>query len=202
MGEVEMVLSLSNTYHRTNSGRSQEETAREIEFIVQEGNRTGTEMGIALANAWHCVYEGDTPLDVVISWIDRLQAWRPPYVLLADTTGFARPQHVAALVRTACHAFPDLTFGVHLHVLEERDDGVIKAAAALENGASFIDTSLLDIGGSPFAPGVGTNLGSRAVAEAGMFDLDLAGLSFAESLLASAIIRAGGRATNLRPYPK
>lgn len=190
VGQVEMVLSLSAKYHQNNSGRSHEETATSIERIGQERSATGIELGIALANAWHCVYEGDTPQGVVLSWIERLRVWRPRYLLLADTTGFADADQVAALVRVVHREYPDLLLGVHLHVLQERHDSVAKAAAALDAGAHFLDASLLHIGGTPFAPGVGANLNSREVVAAGLFKLSVAQLSRAEERLLSAIHRA------------
>jgi len=177
---LELVLALSPSYHRKNSGRSQEETMDEYEVIFARARDEAVHVGVGLANAWHCTFEGATPEARVLAWGDRLYARGVRDIGLADTTGGAYPEDVEALVRKARAAWPEAVLRVHLH---DAGRGVANARAALEAGADGLDVALHGIGGSPFAGEVGGNLDAMELVEAGIADLDAGALDAAWSAL-------------------
>ena len=158
---VELVLALSATYHRKNSGRSREETLAEFETLIGRAERDGVHVGIGLANVWHCSYEGYLAPEVALDWGERFYALGVRDIGLADTTGAARTEDVRSLVERARRAWPDAFLRVHLH---DAGRGVANAAAALEAGADALDATLGGVGGSPFAGEVGGNLDLLKVA--------------------------------------
>jgi hydroxymethylglutaryl-CoA lyase len=166
---VELVLALSETYHRKNSGRSREATLHDFEPLIGRAARDGVHVGIGLANVWHCTYEGFLAPEVALDWGERFYALGVRDIGLADTTGAARTEDVRALVERARRAWPDAFLRVHLH---DAGRGVANAAAALEAGADALDATLGGVGGSPFAGEVGGNLDLLAVASWASGNLD------------------------------
>lgn len=170
---LELVLALSATYHRKNSGRSQEETMSEYQTLIGRAKDDGVHVGIGLANVWHCTFEGAMPPDRVLAWGDRFYALGLRDFGLADTTGGAQPREVGAVVRRAREAWPDAFLRVHLH---DAGRGVDNARAAVDAGADSLDVTLHGVGGSPFAGEVGGNLDARKLVDAGLADIDAAAL--------------------------
>ncbi|MEJ2288480.1 MAG: hypothetical protein P8Y02_07515 [Deinococcales bacterium] len=171
---VELVLALSATYHRKNSGRSREETLAEFETLIRRAERDGVHVGVGLANVWHCTYEGFLAPEVALDWGERFHMLGVRDIGLADTTGAARTEDVCSLVERARRAWPDAFLRVHLH---DAGSGVASAAAELEAGADALDATLGGVGGSPFAGEVGGNLDLLKVASWASTGLDGAALA-------------------------
>jgi hydroxymethylglutaryl-CoA lyase len=177
---LEMVLAISTTYHRNNSGRAREETWAEIAEMAPEANASGVYLAIVLSNAWHCHFEGETPRKILLHWADRVAKLEVPEVGLADTTGAAQPEEVYRRVHAVRNAFPHLFVRVHLH---EGGAGLDNLRAALDAGADGFDAAVLGLGGSPFAGEMVGNLDHRRLCEDGLVDLDLDRLGRAEEML-------------------
>lgn len=177
---LEMVLALSATYHQRNSGRSREETWAELTTMAAGAKVEGVYLAVVLANTWSCHFEGETPIDTLLQWVERVAGLGVPELGVADTTGSAQPEEVYSRVRVVRDAFPDFFLRVHLH---EGGRGVENAKAALDAGAEALDAALLGLGGSPFAGEFVANLDLRHLHDAGLVALDPPGLHEAEMLL-------------------
>lgn len=177
---LEMVLAISATYHQRNSGRSREETWTELTTMAAEAKAAGVYLGVVLANTWSCHFEGETPIETLLQWVERVAGLGVSELGVADTTGSAQPEEVYSRVRLVREAFPDFFLRVHLH---EGGRGVENAKAALDAGAEALDAALLGLGGSPFAGEFVANLDLRSLHDAGLVKLDLQGLHKAEMLL-------------------
>lgn len=110
-----------------------------------------------LSTAFGCTLEGDVPADKVVRLAESLMAAGCDEVGLADTTGYANPAQVRALVKRVKAAVGDEHLsGVHLH--NTRGLGLANVLAALEVGITTFDSSLAGLGGCPFAPGASGNI--------------------------------------------
>lgn len=165
---LEMVLALSATYSRNNSGRSREVTWAELTRMAAEATAEGVYLAVVFANSWHCHFEGETPIDTLLYWAEQVAALGVPELGLADTTGAARPDDVYRRVRAVRDRFPHFFLRTHLH---EGGVGVENARAVLDAGADGVDAALLGLGGSPFAGEVVGNLDLRRLYEAGLVEL-------------------------------
>ena len=152
---VDAVASLSETYNRKNANRSSEDSIREIEIMLEESKRDGVTLGVALANCFHCFFEGQMLVEQVLPAVRRLAMAGAETVWICDTTGHAYPEQVNILVRR-CLDEGVGEIGLHVHDTEGR--GIENALAAVEAGVRRFDAALGGIGGSPFTPGVGGNL--------------------------------------------
>lgn len=160
-----------------------------FEVVIERARADGTHVGIGLANAWHCTFEGPTPAARVLRWGERFYALGVRDIGLADTTGGARPDDVATLVASARAAWPEALLRVHLH---DAGHGLDNARAAVDAGADGLDAALHGIGGSPFAGETGGNLDVMLLVEAGIAALDVEALQQAWRALAGWIGREDG----------
>ncbi len=125
----------------------------------------------SVSTAFGCTLEGVVPLAKVVELAEALIAAGCDEVGLSDTTGYANPAQVKALVR-AVHAAigADCLTGLHLH--NTRGLGLANVLAGLDVGITTFDSSLGGLGGCPFAPGASGNI----VTEDLVFMLEAMGL--------------------------
>src|SRR5215831_8716505 len=70
-GEVEVVVSASDTHNRRNVNRSTEESLDEIAVVIDEAHQRGATCQVIVATAWGCPYEGDVPTERVVAVASR-----------------------------------------------------------------------------------------------------------------------------------
>lgn len=185
---VDAVMSVSTAYNTKNAHRTPEESTAEIDQMLERG---GPDLGVCVANCFHCFTEGAIPPEKPLAMVEHFARRGARFLWLADTTGHAYPDQVKALMLAAAEYGVEL--GLHLHDTEGR--AVDNALAAYEAGVRRFDVALGGLGGSPFTPGVGGNLGLEkahaAFTAAGISTgLDTALLAAANQRLADAIVAA------------
>jgi hydroxymethylglutaryl-CoA lyase len=113
----------------------------------------------SIATAFHCPFEGRTPLERVLWIIEELVGMGIRRVNLADTDGAANPLQVWQTITAVKGRFPEVTWSLHLH--NTRDMGLANALAGLQAGITQFDSSLGGIGGCPFVPGATGNISTE-----------------------------------------
>jgi hydroxymethylglutaryl-CoA lyase len=109
---------------------------------------------VALGMALWCPYAGVIPDDDVVILVRRLSAGGIRNFYLAGSMGLEDPQHVSRLFRFLCAHFRDCSFGFHVHNLS--GNAPANVLAALDAGASWIESAVCGIGGGIAMPsGVG-----------------------------------------------
>jgi len=104
-----------------------------------------------------CTLEGAIPDAQVARLAEALMAAGCDEVGLADTTGYADPAAVRAIVKLVRGVVGDAALtGIHLH--NTRGLGLANVLAALDAGLTTFDSSLGGLGGCPFAPGASGNI--------------------------------------------
>jgi len=161
--EIEAVVSVSETYNGKNAHRTTRQSLDEIRTMARRAVEVGCTITVALANCYHCVFEGRMEPEKVLTIVDELDRYGIAQIGLCDTTGHATPDQVYDLSKQARASFPEVSFGAHLH--DTRGRGMANAIAALMTGISWFDAALAGLGGSPFAPGMGGNLSLETLAD-------------------------------------
>jgi hydroxymethylglutaryl-CoA lyase len=111
----------------------------------------------SLSTAFGCTIEGAVPQSKVVELAEALMAAGCDEVGLADTTGYADPASVKAMVAAIWSAIgEDALTGIHLH--NTRGLGLANALAAYDAGLRTFDSSMGGVGGCPFAPGASGNI--------------------------------------------
>jgi len=149
-------LTASEIFVKRNTNRSIDETFQEIPDWIARYRAAGvTPDSASIMAAFGCNFEGDIPPARVVGLIERLDKLliahgsRLKSVSLADTMGWANPQHIKRLVGLIRDKWPDLVLKLHLH--DTRGTAIANAVAAMEMGVCEFDGSIAGLGGCPFA---------------------------------------------------
>jgi len=159
--DVRTVVAASSTMNRKNFNCDIEETLGEISHIAHRAQAEGVRLGVIIATAFGCPYEGYVPADRVLHLLEQLAGLGVQEIVLADTTGMAVPLQVAWLCEKALRAVDgfQVWLGIHLH--NTRNAGYANAFAAWQAGLTLFDASLGGIGGCPFAPRATGNIATE-----------------------------------------
>lgn len=151
-----LVLSASAKFLKRNQNRTPDEQLAGQHAILEMYEELGVpvERGGIMA-AFGCNFEGDIPVDRVVSLVQTLLDVADEHgaalktVSLADTMAWATPQSIKRMVGTVRDRFPDLELSLHLH--DTRGMGVANAYAGMEMGVARYDACVAGLGGCPFA---------------------------------------------------
>jgi hydroxymethylglutaryl-CoA lyase len=208
--ELEVVVSASDTHNRKNVGRSTEESLDDIAKIIDLAHGQGVTCQVIVSTAWGCPYEGDVPVERVVSVASRAVRDGADSASFGDTTGMATPTRVTRLVGEFRTANPETALNLHFH--NTRGTGLANVLAALQLGVADFDASVGGLGGCPYAPGATGNIASEElvhmVEDMGVatgVDLDalIEVAARAEQMvghtLPSQVLRAGPRSRTISP---
>jgi isopropylmalate/homocitrate/citramalate synthase len=139
-------------FSRRNANASVEEALATLEQL--SGERP---LSVSVSVAFGCPFEGAVDPGRVLEIAERAAATGAEEVILADTIGVAVPRQVKPLVAESAKRFPRV--GAHFH--NTRNTGFANAYAALEAGATVLESSVGGLGGCPFAPGATGNVATE-----------------------------------------
>lgn len=146
--EVHVSFAASETFQQRNAGGSVEQGLTATLAVVAAAHEDDRRVSVTISTAFGCPFEGRVDEGRVAELLARVVAAGADEILVADTIGVAVPTQTRRLVERAS-AFGPPT-GVHLH--DTRNTAVACAWAAVEAGATVLDSSVGGIGGCPFAP--------------------------------------------------
>ena len=159
--ELHLIASASESHNRANLNRSVQESlaqaAEVCSFVLSQHPQV--QMVASIATAFHCPFEGCTPIEQVFWMIEAFIGMGISHINLADTDGAAHPLQVWQVATAVKTRFPAVTLSLHLH--NTRDMGLANALAGLQAGITRFDASLGGIGGCPFVPGATGNISTE-----------------------------------------
>ncbi|HEX3824117.1 MAG TPA: hydroxymethylglutaryl-CoA lyase [Mycobacteriales bacterium] len=158
-GEIEVVVSASDTHNRKNVNRSTEESLDETAELVTLAHDAGATVQVIVSTAWGCPYEGDVPTERVVAVADRAIRDGADAISFGDTTGMATPGRVIRLIGELRSAHPETALNLHFH--NTRGAGLANVLAAMELGVADFDASVGGLGGCPYAPGASGNVATE-----------------------------------------
>ena len=158
LDEVNYVVVASDTFGQRNQGATTEQCVQILRDIAQTSNGT-SRLGVTIAAAFGCPFEGEMPLDRLISVVKECMQSEPFEIALADTIGVATPADVTTRVDAVKQLFPDLPIRLHFH--NTRNTGIANAWAGVQAGATALDSSFGGVGGCPFAPNATGNIATE-----------------------------------------
>ncbi|MBO6636629.1 MAG: hydroxymethylglutaryl-CoA lyase [Roseitalea sp.] len=168
--EINFVVVTTDTFNQKNQGATTMETVGTWTEIA--GRASGVvSAGVTVAAAFGCPFEGEVPIDRLLRVVDAVAAGNPREIAIADTIGVATPRDVAERVGAVIKRFPDIPIRCHFH--NTRNTGFANAWAAIEAGATTLDSSFAGVGGCPFAPRATGNIATEDL----VYMLDRAGIT-------------------------
>ena len=143
LDEVRFAVAATESFSKRNANASVEEAVSAAEKVLARAREDGLRSTATISVAFGCPFEGRVDPETVVALSERLRG--ADEVVLADTIGVATPGQVRTLVERV-----GKPVGAHLH--NTRNTGFANAYAALEGGATTLDSSIGGLGGCPFAP--------------------------------------------------
>jgi hydroxymethylglutaryl-CoA lyase/(R)-citramalyl-CoA lyase len=147
LDRLNATLAATEEFNRRNGNASLEEAVARVQRILAEAQRPAT---VTISVAFGCPFEGRVDPGAVADLAARFDEAE---VVLADTIGVAAPREVQSLVERTGAA------GFHGH--NTRNTGYANALAALEAGATVLDSSVGGLGGCPYAPRASGNVATE-----------------------------------------
>jgi hydroxymethylglutaryl-CoA lyase len=159
--KITLPLSCSETHSLANLRRTHEQVLAEAkaigDLIASLPPERRPHFEGSLSTVFGCTLEGPIADAQVARLAEALMAAGCDEVGLADTTGYADPRAVRAIVTLVRGVVGDAALtGIHLH--NTRGLGLANVLAALDAGLTTFDSSLGGLGGCPFAPGASGNI--------------------------------------------
>ena len=158
LDEANFVVVASDTFSRRNQGVDTDAGIAAFAEVAREARGT-LPLGLVVAAAFGCPFEGEMPLGRLLDVVERCMEHDPFELGLADTIGVATPRDVAERVGAVRDAFPEVPIRLHLH--DTRNTGIANAWAGVEAGVATLDASLGGVGGCPFAPNATGNIATE-----------------------------------------
>ena len=150
LDRVNVTLGATESFNQRNGNASLDEAVARVERILAEASVPAT---VTISVAFGCPFEGRVDAGRVAELAGRFEGTE---VVLADTIGVAVPHEVRELfTRTGAAGF---------HGHNTRNTGYANALAALEAGASLLDSSVGGLGGCPYAPRATGNIATEDLA--------------------------------------
>ena len=150
--EVRFAVAATESFSKRNANASVEEAVSAAEKVLTRAREDGVRSTATISVAFGCPFEGLVDPETVVALAERLRGANE--VVLADTIGVATPGQVRALVERV-----GKPVGAHLH--NTRNTGFANAYAALEGGATTLDSSIGGLRGCPFAPRATGNIATE-----------------------------------------
>ena len=157
--EICMVVPASDTFGARNQGQRIDESVDVGLEVLADARRAGLKTTATIAVAFGCPFEGEVPIERVVSVALRLAAAQPDEIALADTIGVGVPSQVCDAFAALRAALPDMRLRAHFH--NTRNTGIANAFAALSCDVATLDASIGGIGGCPFAPNASGNIATE-----------------------------------------
>ena len=147
LDRVNATLGATEEFNRRNGNASLDEAIARVDRILAAAPEPVT---VTLSVAFGCPFKGRVDPGRVAELAARFEGAE---VVLADTIGVAVPSEVRTLVQRTGAA------GFHGH--NTRNTGYTNALAAVEAGASVLDSSVGGLGGCPYAPRASGNVATE-----------------------------------------
>ena len=160
VAKISLPVSVSEAHSHANVKKSRTEMITEVRLACEyrdsmEGPlRPSLEVG--LSTAFGCGISGKIPEYETIKTAVQCVSAGVDGITLSDTSGVGNPAQVKSLFKAVKKEVGELLSGVHLH--NTYGLGLANAYAAIEAGATTLDSSLGGLGGCPFAPGAAGNI--------------------------------------------
>jgi hydroxymethylglutaryl-CoA lyase len=159
-----MGASASDTHSRKNTGMGTDDAVRRIIAMATEAQRAGHEVQVSVQSAFGCGFEGVVPESRVMGIVAAYLEAGLTAISLADTAGHAHPGQVAAYVRRVLEL--DAAARVTAHIHNTYGVGMANIYAAIDAGASSVETSFGGLGGCPFTKVAAGNVATEDLVHA------------------------------------
>ena len=158
--DIAIFGSATETFAQRNLNRSVDESIEMFAPVVARAREAGLTVRGYLSMCFGDPWEGDVPIEQVVSVGARLLDLGCAELSLGDTIGVATPGHVTALLEAfARGGRRRRSLAVHFH--DTYGQALANTLAALQAGVTTVDASAGGLGGCPYAKNATGNLATE-----------------------------------------
>ena len=159
---VRFAFPVTEGFARRNQNQSVNGATQLARTLIKRARHENMNIGIVLAASFGCPFDGRVSPAEVLKVAAQIAADAPDELVFADTIGVGNPASVREVLSgAAAFRIPSMRLGAHFH--NTRNTGYANAVAAIEAGATALDSSLGGLGGCPFAPRATGNIATEDV---------------------------------------
>ncbi|MCD4705183.1 hydroxymethylglutaryl-CoA lyase, partial [bacterium] len=115
-----------------------------LQDLCLNSNKT---LMLYLAMAFGNPYGDPSDVEIILEWVDKLNQMGVNVISLSDIIGIATPEQISKIYQMLSSEYPNIEFGIHLHIKD--NDWYDKIDAAYKNGCKIFDGVISGIGGCP-----------------------------------------------------
>ena len=156
---IKIGVSASPTHNMKNYNRTPEQSISAFESIFAKAADNGVDVIGTVQMAFGSPWDGEIPLESIISIVKIYDEHGITKVGLGDTSSMANPSSVLRICSGLRSAFPKIHFKAHFH--NARGLGLSNVLAAMEAGLTEFDASFAGLGGCPFVPEAAGNISTE-----------------------------------------
>jgi hydroxymethylglutaryl-CoA lyase len=155
--EIAIFGSASETFARRNLNRTVDESLAMFAPVVERARAEGLWVRAYVSMVCGDPWEGDVPMEQVVSVASRMMDMGCSQLSLGDTIGVGTPGQVTALIEALTEAGVGTDrLAVHFH--DTYGQALANTLAALRAGVTVVDASAGGLGGCPYAESATGNL--------------------------------------------
>lgn len=156
---VKIGVSASRIHNLKNYNRTPEESIAAFESIFAKAEECGVSVIGTVQMAFGSPWDGDIPLEDIISIVKIYDEFGITKVGLGDTASMANPKKVYRTCSELSTRFPCVRLKAHFH--DARGLGLSNVMAAMEAGVTEFDAAFAGLGGCPFVPEAAGNIATE-----------------------------------------
>lgn len=159
--EIALFSATSDAFTARNINSTVDESFVKMKEVADEARKDGIKVRGYISTAFGCPYEGEEPVEKLVSVTKRFFELGVYEVSVGDTIGVARPQQVRDYLRVLTSEFDVNKLAMHFH--DTRGMAMTNVLVSLEKGIRTFDSSAAGLGGCPYAKGATGNVATEDV---------------------------------------
>ncbi|CAN5487981.1 hydroxymethylglutaryl-CoA lyase [soil metagenome] len=147
--EMAVFAAASEQFSQSNLGRGIDDSLAMFADVAAEGRALGMRVRGYVSTVLGCPFAGHVPLDDVVRVVEAMDAMGCDEISLGDTIGVGTPPAAVDMVERVATSVSIDRLAVHFH--DTYGMGLANSLAAIQAGVRVVDTSIVGLGGCPFA---------------------------------------------------
>ena len=159
--EVVIFGAASEAFSQKNINCSIDESIERFVDVARLAKEAGVLLRASISTSFGCPYQGEVPIDSVLSVVKRMQDLGCDEIDIADTIGVGTAAQVYEVMSRVTEIVPKEKIAGHLH--DTYGQALANIVASMQAGVSIYHSSVAGLGGCPYAKGATGNVATEDV---------------------------------------
>ncbi|NLA88977.1 MAG: hydroxymethylglutaryl-CoA lyase [Alcaligenaceae bacterium] len=159
--EVVIFGAASEAFSQKNINCSIDESIERFVDVARLAKEAGVLLRASISTSFGCPYQGEVPIDSVLSVVKRMQDLGCDEIDIADTIGVGTAAQVYEVMSRVTEIVPKEKIAGHFH--DTYGQALANIVASMQAGVSIYHSSVAGLGGCPYAKGATGNVATEDV---------------------------------------